>query len=238
MTNRRLLLLSNSINFGQSYLEHAGGALQDFLGDRIKTVLFIPYAGVRISYDDYTRKVDNRFQELGYQVTSLHQATNPIDAIRTAEALAVGGGNTFQLLRLLYQENLLDTIRARVNEGMPFIGWSAGSNVACPTIKTTNDMPIAEPRSFGALNLVPFQINPHYTDAQLPNHNGETRAERITEFVEVNPGVYVVGLREGSMLRVEGNSIKLLGDKELRIFLKGKDISDYQPNDCLDFLLQ
>ncbi|HEX8144451.1 MAG TPA: dipeptidase PepE [Pyrinomonadaceae bacterium] len=238
MANRRLLLLSNSTNYGERYLEYPLGAIKDFLGGAIRTVLFVPYAGVRFSFDQYAATVRERFWEIGYRLESVHEAEEAREAVRRAEAIAVGGGNTFHLLRGLYQAELLDEIRARVRDGAPYVGWSAGSNVACPTIKTTNDMPVVEPPSFRALDLVPFQINPHYTDERAVGHAGETRDERLAEFIEVNAGVRVVGLREGSMLRVEDASIRLLGEKSARVFLKGEEARDYTPQDSLQFLLQ
>jgi dipeptidase E len=141
------------------------------------------------------------------------------------------------MLHEMYEAGIMDAIRERVAAGVPYMGWSAGSNAACPTIKTTNDMPIVEPESFDALGLVPFQINPHYTDAQLPQHQGETRADRIAEFIEANPDMYVVGLREGSALRVEGAAMELLGDKEMRLFKKGEDVKEFKPGDSISFLL-
>lgn len=238
MTNKRLLLLSNSINYGQGFLEHAVTDIKDFLGAEMRSVLFVPFAGVTRSYDEYAAAVSGRFAEMGYRLDPVHRASDPIEAVRSAEAIAIGGGNTFHLLRGLYENSLLEPLKERVElGGVPYIGWSAGSNVACPTIKTTNDMPIVEPESFQALNLVPFQLNPHYTDEQLTGHGGETRAERIAEFTIANPGVRVVGLREGSMLRVEGDTVKLLGEKTARIFISGEDIREITPADSLDFLL-
>jgi dipeptidase E len=236
MSQKRLLLLSNSKNYGQGYLEHAEAMIKDFLGETIESVLFIPYAVVRLSFDEFAAMVRGRFQTMGYELASVHEANDPVDAVKNAEAIVVAGGNTFHLLKCLYDTKLLEAIRERVNEGVPYIGWSAGSNVACPTIKTTNDMPIVEPPSFDALGLVPFQINPHYTDAVLPQHSGETRAERIAEFVLANPGMYVVGLREGGTLRIEGSQIELLGEKEARVFLKDQEPADYQPGSSLGFL--
>jgi dipeptidase E len=238
MSPKRLLLLSNSTNYGQGYLEHAETAIKDFLGEKIRRVLFVPFASVRRSFDDFAAMVRERFQAMGYELNSVHEANDLPDAVRRAEAMAVGGGNTFHLLKKLYETGLLEPIRERANAGVPYLGWSAGSNVACPTIKTTNDMPVVEPPSFAALGLVPFQINPHYTDTVLPQHSGETRAERIAEFVEVNPDVYVVGLREGSMLRIEGAGVELLGDKEARVFIKGQEAADYAPGATLGFLLE
>ncbi len=234
MTHQRLLLLSNSTNYGERYLEYPQSAIKDFLGDSISEVLFVPFAGVRLSYAEYAAMVRERFEQMGYGLKSVHEASDPVETVRSAQAIAVGGGNTFHLLRGLYQTGLIEAVRARVQEGAPFIGWSAGSNVACPTIKTTNDMP----PSFRALNLVPFQINPHYTDFHPAGHAGETREQRLAEFLETNEGVYVVGLREGSILRVEDASVKLLGHHSARLFLKGREAREYRPQDSLDFLLQ
>jgi len=234
----RLLLLSNSTCYQKGYLEHAMGDLADFLGDSIRRVLFVPYAGVTIAWDTYTNKVREKYAEIGYELESVHEVSDAEAAVREAEAIAVGGGNTFHLLREMYENKLIEPIRERVQEGMPYMGWSAGSNMACPTVKTTNDMPIVEPPSFRALDLIPFQINPHYTDAVLPEHQGETRADRIAEFIEANPDMPVVGLREGSILRVESDSLKLLGEREMRLFRKGQDVKEYAPSDAIDFLLK
>ena len=235
MASKRLLLLSNSTNFGEGYLDHALGSIRDFLGRGVKEVLFIPYAGVTIAWDTYASKVAERYKEIGYDMTPIHKTT-AADAVANAQAIAVGGGNTFHLLKTMYDNNIVDAIRERVLNGCPYMGWSAGSNVAGPTICTTNDMPIVEPPSFTALDLVPFQLNPHYTDARLPNHGGETRADRLAEFVESNPGKYVVGLKEGSILRVEGTELSLLGDHDARIFRKGDEIRDVKPSESLQFL--
>jgi dipeptidase E len=234
----RLLLLSNSTCYQKGYLEHALGDLKEFLGDAVKQVLFVPYAGVTIAWDTYTKKVREKYQEIGYELVSLHETSDCVAAVEEAEAIAVGGGNTFHLLDMLYEYELLEPIRKRVQRGMPYMGWSAGSNVACPTIKTTNDMPIVEPRSFKALDLIPFQINPHYTDAVLTEHQGETRADRIAEFIEANPNITVVGLREGSILRVEGGSLELLGERDMRVFRKGQEVAEYSTSDSIDFLLE
>lgn len=237
MSSKRLLLLSNSVNYGQGFLEHAAADIKNFLGAGVKRVLFVPFAGVSRSYDEYAAALRGPFAEMGYEIESVHQTVAQADAVRNAQAIAVGGGNTFHLLRGLYENALMDSIRERVEMGVPYIGWSAGSNVACPTIKTTNDMPIVEPQSFEALGLVPFQINPHYTDAQLTGHGGETREQRIAEFTVANPGVRVVGLREGSTLRIEGQTIRLLGEKTARIFQSGEAAWEIKPADSLAFLL-
>jgi dipeptidase E len=239
MTNKRLLLLSNGSELiGENPTEFAHGALRDFLGVTVRRVLFIPFAAVIRSEDEYAERVRHHFGSLGYEVESLHEAADARAAVLQADAIAVGGGNTFQLLRGLYKAGVVEMIRARVERGTPYVGWSAGSNVACPTIRTTNDMPIVEPPSFGALSLVPFQINPHYTDAHIEGHMGETRDERLSEFAHANPGVRVVGIREGTMLRVEGAEIRLLGGKPARHFLKGEEPREIAPEESFSFLLQ
>jgi len=225
----RLLLLSNSTNYGGTFLGHAEDMLSAFLGTEIRRILFVPYAAVRFSFDDFTAKVAERFGPLGYEVDPIHRATDPRAAVETAEAVVVGGGNTFQLLARIYQDRLLGPIRERVGAGAPYLGWSAGSNVACPTIKTTNDMPIVEPPSFLALGLIPFQINPHFTDASIPNHGGETRSERLLEFVAANPDMPVIGLREGSTLRVEDGRTTLLGDRPAIVFQSGSAPREVAP---------
>ncbi len=234
--NKRLLLISNSTNYGEAYLDYPKPAIKDFLGKSVKKVLFIPYAGVSVSFDDYALKVENVFLQLGYSLESIHKASDPVAAVREAEAIVVGGGNTFQLIDMMHTTGIMDAIRERCMEGMPYIGWSAGSNVACPSIKTTNDMPIVQPVSFEALNLVGFQINPHYTDAAIPNHNGETREQRIREFLMANPESVVIGLKEGCMLRLEDREIKYIGSKTIKVFRKDEPTLEYDKNASLDFL--
>lgn len=238
MTNRRLLLLSNGSELiGQNPTEFAHNSLKDFLGSAVRRVLFVPFAAVVSSEDDYLARVRKNFGPLGYEAESLHAAADAREAVERAEAIAVGGGNTFHLLRGLYRAGVVELIRERVRGGTPYVGWSAGSNVACPTIRTTNDMPIVEPPTFDALGLVPFQINPHYTDAHIEGHMGETRDERLTEFTHANPGVCVIGIREGTMLRVEGDDIKLVGDKPARYFIKGEPAREIAPEESFSFLL-
>ncbi len=238
MTNKRLLLISNGSELiGDNPTEFFHNALKDFLGREVKRVLFIPFAAVTRTEDEYRDRVRKHFGPLGYEVESLHEAPDARAAVEGADAVAVGGGNTFKLLRGVYEAGVVGLVRERVEAGLPYFGWSAGSNLACPTIRTTNDMPIVEPPSFNAFNLVPFQINPHYTDYHPPGHMGETRDERLKEFVHVNPGVRVVGIREGTMLRVEGDDIKLLGGKPARYFVKGEEPRDIAPEESFGFLL-
>jgi dipeptidase E len=214
----RLLLISNSTNAGEAYLDYPKFHIRDFLGKKGLNCLFLPYAGVTIGFDDYEARVKARFAEIGHNVTSIHHASDPVAAVKSAEAIVVGGGNTFQLIKMIQEFGLIGPVREKVLEGTPFVGWSAGSNVTCPTIRTTNDMPILEPESFNALNLIPFQINPHYTDLNPPGHGGETREDRIMEYLTANPGDTVLGLREGCMLTVEGEQMKLTGNRPVRLF--------------------
>lgn len=231
----RLLLISNSTNYGGGYLDHCAGEIKDFLGS-IHSLVFVPYA--LNDLDGYAGKTKERYTQMGITVRSIHEFKDPVEGVRSAAAIHIGGGNTFRLLKRLYDEKLIDAIRERVKGGMPYIGASAGTNVATTSIKTTNDMPIVYPPSFDALNLVPFNINPHYIDPD-PNstHQGETREQRINEFHEMNDKI-VVGLREGGILRVEGNSVTLKGINGARIFKKGETPSEYKPGAKLDFLLE
>ena len=233
----RLLLISNSTNAGEAYLDYPKYQIGDFLGKRSVKCIFIPYAGVTVSFDDYEARVKERFEEVGHEITSIHHADDPVKAIREAEAIVVGGGNTFQLIKLIQDNGLIDPVREKVLAGTPYVGWSAGSNVACPTIRTTNDMPILEPDSFNSFNLVPFQINPHYTDKNPPGHAGETREMRIEEFMEVNRDIFVVGLREGTMLLIEKNNMQLIGPRNARIFKYGRPVTELKPGDNFHFLM-
>ena len=234
----RLLLISNSTNPGEEYLGYPKNNIKEFLGDQTGNVIFIPYAAVTFSFDEYEEKVSQRFSEIGIKIVSIHHFEDSKTAVKNASAIVVGGGNTWQLLKLLTDNDLISIIRQKVVGGTPYAGWSAGSNVACPTIRTTNDMPVVEPGSFAAFNLIPFQINPHYTDSNPAGHSGETREQRIEEFIEVNPAVYVVGLREGTMLLCQDENIRLLGDKSARIFKKGTAPAELGPDDDLSFLLK
>src|SRR5215208_3307096 len=212
----KLLLVSNSTLYGSGYLDHAETEIRDFLGADVKRILFIPYAlHDRVTY---AATAQQRFAKIGYELSSIHSATNPKQVVKHADAVFIGGGNTFRLLKALYDFDLLKPIRRRVADGMPYIGSSAGSNVAAPTIKTTNDMPIVEPQSFDALGLVWFQINPHYLDAD-PNstHMGETREQRLLQFLEED-STPVAALREGAMLRIENGITMLKGSSGARIF--------------------
>lgn len=231
---RRLLLISTSTVFGTRYLEHAFTELREVLGG-VRRVLFIPFA--LQDHAGYAGKARATFEELGFGLDSLHEARDPKRSVEEAEAVFCGGGNTFRLLKALYDLELLPPLRRRVSEGMAYTGASAGSNLACPTIRTTNDMPIVEPPSFDALALVSFQINPHYVDP-LPGstHMGETRETRIREFHEENEAP-VVGLREGAILRVEGDSVQLKGVAGARIFHRGQEPVEVTPVSSIETLL-
>ena len=240
-----LLLISNSTNAGENYLEWPRVYIKEFL-DRfgIKNVLFIPYAGVNLtsqsvtkSYDVYEERVSAVFEELGFRIESIHQKKNPIKAVKKATAIVIGGGNTFHLVKMMHKTGIMKVVRKRCLEGIPYVGWSAGANVACPTMKTTNDMPISEPASFKCLNLIPFQINPHYLDANPAGHGGETREQRLLEFLTINRKMTVTGLREATLFRIEGGKIELLGNRSMRLFRFGKYPEEIQPGENISFLL-
>lgn len=235
--NMRLLLISNSTNAGESYLSHPKEQIGRFLGRDSGPVLFIPYAAVTFSFDSYEEKVKERFAELGIGVESIHHHSSPLEAVRAARTIVTGGGNTWQLTRLLHEFNLMGAIREKVLNGTPYVGWSAGANIACPTIRTTNDMPLTDPLGLEACNLVPFQINPHYLDQHPDGHAGETREQRILEFIEINPDIYVVGLREGTMLEITDGKIDLIGPRPARIFRKGEPPREINEGGDLAFLL-
>ena len=231
---RHLLLISNSTCFGQGYLEHCGAAIREHLAG-LSRVLFVPYA--LFDRDAYAAKVAARFAELGFATSSIHQAPDPVRAVEDAEAVFIGGGNTFRLLKCLWELGLVEPLRARARAGMPYVGSSAGSNVATVSIRTTNDMPIVEPPSFEALGLVPFNLNPHFLDTD-PNskHMGETREERLAQFHEENDPP-VLGLREGAWLKIEGAVMTLLGTTGGRLFVRGKEPREIASGVSLDDLL-
>lgn len=242
---RNLLLISNSTNAGEEYLAWPRPHITSFLSSYgVRKVLFIPYAGINLSpagldrsYDLYEERVKKIFREMGFTLQSIHREANPIVAVNEAEAIVVGGGNTFHLVKMMQEQGLMEPIRRKVSRGIPYVGWSAGANVACPTMKTTNDMPVCEPPSFNCLKLVPFQINPHYLDANPAGHAGETREQRILEFLTVNREMTVVGLRESCFLKVEGDRMNLYGERPLRVFRHGLQPEEFTAEENLDFLL-
>ena len=228
---KRILLLSSSTVFGSDPFDYAEGEIKDFL-QGIGEILFVPFAIADCTR--YFERTRDRFRKMGFEVSSLHAAGDKSRAVELAEAIFVGGGNTFRLLKALYDLDLLNAIRRRGNAGLPYMGSSAGSNIAGPTIKTTNDMPIVQPPSFEALGLVPFQINPHYLDADPGSkHMGETREERIRQFLEEHD-TPVVGLREGAILRVEKGRTILAGVAGARVFQKGREPIELVPGGLLD----
>lgn len=214
----QLLLLSNSSS-PQGYLTHALPDLRDWAATDDAEVLFVPYAAVTRSWDEYEAQVREALAPIGLRVRSLHHlgdGDEALAAVARATHIAVGGGNTFALVRQLRQTGQLKAIAQRVQGGARYLGWSAGSNIACPTLCTTNDMPIVDPQGFDTLGLLPFQINAHYTDAHPEGHRGETRQQRLREFAVRNPGVPVLGLPEGSGLRVDGSHYRLVGSEGLQ----------------------
>lgn len=231
----QLLLVSTSTTHGTDYLDHCEEEVRELFppGGRL---LFVPFA-LR-DRDRYATKAAERFARLGLALESIHRASDPRRALEEADGLFVGGGNTFRLLLDIYRHDLLGPIKARVAGGMPYMGTSAGSNIACPSLKTTNDMPIVQPPSFEALGLVPFQINPHYQDPDTGStHMGETRDRRLEEFLEEND-LPVVALREGAMLRRRGTALRLLGAPGGKLFRRGATSAELGPDTVLDELLR
>lgn len=216
-----LLLMSSSRSADSGFLEANADELAAILKG-VRRAAFIPYAVVGEMRQTGLGFVDERFAELGIGIDRVDRAPDPVQMIRDAEAVLVSGGNTFSLLKSLYDNELLGALRQRVHEGVPYIGWSAGSNVAGKSIRTTNDMPIAYPPSFRALELVPFQLNPHFTDAMPEGLRGETREQRIDEFLAVNPHETVVALPEGVALRVGDGAMRLAGEHDAWLFRAGK----------------
>jgi dipeptidase E len=230
-----LLLLSNSTDHGSPYLAHARETITGFVPAR-GTLAFVPYA--LADHDGYTEVVRTALAPAGITVRGVHAGGDPVAALRGADAVFVGGGNTFRLLRDLYATGLRDALRTAVRGGLPYMGASAGTNMAGPTIRTTNDMPIVAPPSFAALDLVPFQLNPHYVDP-VPGgtHMGETREQRLTEFLECND-VPVLGLREGTWLRVADGSARLGGPLDARLFRRGAAPREIAAGADVSFLLE
>ena len=231
---RNLVLISSSRVHGSGFLEHCREAIREQFVS-VQRVLFVPYA--LADRDGYLDLVSSALNPLGVEVDSIHVATDPVQAVNQAQAIFVGGGNSFRLLKTLYDQNLIEPIRNAVQgRGVPYLGSSAGTNMACPTIRTSNDMPIVEPESFEAFGFVPFQINPHFLDAD-PNstHKGETREQRLAEYLEENQAP-VAGLREGSWLEVVKGKCTLCGTTGMKLFRRGKKPEEYSAGD-ISFLL-
>ncbi len=231
---KHILLISNSTQHGRGYLDHAESEIRDLLGTSAN-VLFVPYA--LFDRDGYAETARRKFEAMGYQLDSIHRALDKRGVVEDAEAVFIGGGNTFRLLKELYDNDLIEVIRRRVERGMPYIGSSAGTVVACPTIRTTNDMPIVEPPSLAALDLVWFQVNCHYLDPDpASTHMGETREVRLREYHEENAWP-VVGLREGGFLRIESGTVVLKGTTGARIFRRGRQAEEVPPGTTLNSFL-
>ncbi|MEP6712001.1 MAG: dipeptidase PepE [Ferruginibacter sp.] len=221
MSTTRLLAFSSSRVGDGSYLEAAVPLVKNFLGNEVTDIAFIPFASVTKDYEEYLANVNAAFASLPFQI-KLVLPDNATEIISKAGAIMVGGGNSFKLLHDIYEYKLLDLIRNRVDAGIPYIGWSAGANIAGPTIGTTNDMPIIQPKSFNSLGLLPFQVNPHYFSRPVEGHNGKTRDQRLEEFLMVNSGVPIVGLPEGTVLHLENSVLLFTGPVPGIIFTSDK----------------
>ncbi|XP_043188757.1 alpha-aspartyl dipeptidase-like isoform X2 [Amphibalanus amphitrite] len=236
---RKLLLLSSSSYHGaEGFLGWCGDLLTEFLGKEVSRVLFVPYA--LFDYNEYTTTVRDRLKQLGYEVDGIHELENPLQAVEQAQAIFVGGGNSFRLLKTMYDHRLVDAVRKRVlQDGMPYIGSSAGTNLSTVSICTTNDMPIVHPPTFEALALVPFNINPHYIDPDPSStHMGETREKRIREYHMYADRPPVLGLREGSALLVLGDKAVLKGPTGAKLFKPKEEAEVFESGSDVSFLLK
>jgi dipeptidase E len=236
-SNRHLLIISTSTIYGSGYLEYILPNIEVFLAGQ-KDLLFIPYARPSgITYEEYTSKVSAALATIGVRVQGIHELDNPVQAVLEASSVFIGGGNSFVLLDELYRQDLISPLRKRINDGMRYLGTSAGANMTGISIGTTNDMPIVHPPSFDALNAVPFNINPHYLDPDPhTKHMGETRETRIAEFHHFNDQP-VIGLREGSWIEVYGMKARLQGKLSARLFLKGKEALEIPAHSDISYLL-
>ena len=233
----KLLLLSNSTMPGTAFFTWPRPAVQSFFGEKPKNLIFIPYAAVSLPFGEYEENVRRVFNDMNYSIFSLHRVSSKKKAIEDADGIVVGGGNTFALLARLYADQLMETIRKRVLSGVPYVGWSAGANLACPTIMTTNDMPIVQPPHFDALNLVPFQINPHYHELKFENQGGETRKERLIEFLMLNPDRMVIGLPEGMLILRDEERVILQGEGVAKLYHAEKTVLELKAGSDLSPLL-
>lgn len=233
---KKIIIASTSTIHNQSYLEYLLPTLQHHFKPG-STVVFIPYARPSgISHEDYTAKVREALASINVQVKGIHEFADPQEAVLQADGIFTGGGNTFLLVRQLYANDLIETLRTAIHNGTPYLGCSAGSNICGLTMETTNDMPITYPPSFKTLGFVPFNINPHYLDPiEGSTHMGETRETRINEFHTINSQP-VVGLREGSWLEVSDTAIILRGALDARIFEQGKPAYEIKPDTDLSTL--
>ena len=225
MSLNRVLVFSSSRYGNGGYLSAAVPVIKSFLGNAPLNIAFIPFASVSNDYDEYASMVRAGLAELPHTINTVKPG-NAKAVIGQSDVIMVGGGNTFKLLHDIYNYQLLDLIRDKINAGVPYIGWSAGSNITGPTIATTNDMPVIEPRSFNALGFLPFQINPHYTNKKIEGHNGETRDQRLQEFLILNPGVPIVALPEGTALLLDKGVLNFLGEVPGILFSKQGDTTE------------
>lgn len=233
---KKMLLMSGSKYKETGYLVHTIPWLKSFLAHyQDKKVAFVPYAGVRRSFDEYEQKVQSALAELNVEILSVHRGKKHADIVEQADVIAVGGGNTFCLLKQMYEHHLIECIREKVNAGTPYFGWSAGANVASASIMTTNDMPIVYPPSFDALKLFPYQINPHFISGKMQGHNGESREERLAEFLIANPTALVYALPEGTALHIEGNQTTVLGQTPILIFEKEMKCTQHEAGSILNY---
>lgn len=220
----KALLLSASSYKDTGYLNHSKDWIKEFLGENWNDeILFIPFAGVTRSNDEYEKRVQNCLENS--HIKSIHHFKDMKKAVRNAKTICVGGGNTFMLMAKIYEFDLLDEIRNAVKNGTKYFGWSAGANIAGKTMMTTNDMPIIMPKSFNSLNLFPYQINPHFISGQIKGHNGESRETRLNEFLIANPSEIVYALPEGTAFLIEGNEAKLIGHTDAYKFEYKKEVT-------------
>ena len=241
MDSKTILAFSSSRSGNSGFLEKATPVIEQFLGSKPTNIAFIPFADANKKYEEYALAVQNALRNTVLKINVVLPST-ATSVIENSEAIVVGGGNTFKLLHDIYELDLLNLIRQKVNNGCAYIGWSAGSNILAPSISTTNDMPIVEPKSFKALGLFPFQINPHYFNKKIEGFNGETRDDRLEEFLKMNPHASVAGLPEGSYLKLENNLLQYFGEDEGVLFkleINGEGIlkKKLDPQEDLSFLL-
>lgn len=241
MAQKNILAFSSSRSGNSAYLETAVPLIKNFLGNTPLNIAFVPFASVDENYETYASLVREGLSGLTHAI-NIVESGNARSVIEESDVIMIGGGNTFKLLNNLYQYRLIDLIVDKVNSGTRYIGWSAGSNITGLTIGTTNDMPIIQPESFDALALFPFQINPHYLNVQVEGHNGETRDQRLAEFMKLNPGIPVICLPEGTALQLQAGTLTFIGQGSGVLFHAEENSKiplrkEITPGDDLSFLL-